>query len=135
MTQNLLYDLVNNLASTVSNVTGTNLSGTTANEGASVDCQPGEGPVHGDFHVGTVTGSPDSFTVTCKLQESDTGSGSWADIATQTSLVLSSSGGRGFVRGIRTKRYVRCVVTPAFVSGSSPAIDCSSAVIYAKKSW
>lgn len=135
MTQNALYDLVSNLASDVSNVPGANLSGTTADNGESFDCQSGEGPVHGHFMVAAATGSPDSFTATCKLQESTTGSSAWTDIPTQTSLVLSADKTSGFVRGQRTKRYVRCVITPAFVGGSSPAIDCASAVIYVKKSW
>lgn len=135
MTQNLLYDLVNNVTKASSNVTGTNLSGSSADNGDSVDCQPGEGPVHGDFQVGEATGSPDSFTVTCTLEESDTGSSAWTALATQTALVLSADKGSGFVRGIRTKRYVRCVMAPAFVGGSSPAIDCNSSVVYARKSW
>lgn len=135
MTQNALYDLVNSLVKTTSNVPGANLSGTTADNGDSVDCQPGEGPVHGAFQLAAATGSPDSFTVTCKLQESDTGSGNWSDLATQTSLVLDADKEAGLVRGVRTKRYVRGVMTPAFTGGSSPAVDCSSSVIYVKKSW
>lgn len=135
MSQNLLYDLVNNLESDVSNVPGTNLTGSTANNGDSLDCQPGEGTVHGLFSVASVTGSPDSYTVTCTMEESDTGSSAWTALATQSTLVLSADKTNGFVRGIRTKRYVRNVMTPAFVGGSSPGIDIASSVIYVKKSW
>ena len=124
------YDPNTALVNDVSNKPGTALSGTTANNGEWVDCGDGQGPVHGNFAVGDATGSPTAYTVTCKLQEADDSSGTGAqDIPVQDSaLVLSSNASSGFVRGRRTKRYVRCVMTPAFTGGSSPTAPVASVV-------
>lgn len=136
MPQIATFDLVNNLGSGASILAGSSaLSGTTASNGTGVDCSSLDGPVHGIFNTGTVTGSPDSFTITCKLQESDSSGSGYADIATQSSLVITASGTVGIVRGIRTKKYVRCVATPAFTNGASPTMPVSANVVGQKKSF
>lgn len=136
MSQALTHDLVNNLDKGASILAGSSaLSGTTPSTGSAVDCANISGPVHGFFQVGTATGTPDSFTVTCTLTECDTSGGSYTAIATQSTLVLSASGGCGFVRGIRTKRYVKCVMTPAFVGGSGPTIPPCASIVGQKQNW
>ncbi len=133
---NPLDDLVNNAGGGVSILPGsTALTGTTVINGAAIDCQQLDGPVHGIFALGAATGAPDSFTVTCKLTECETSGGSYTDMADQTSLVLTSGSSRGFVRGTRTKRYVKCVETPAFVGGTSPTIPSSAQIVGQKHSY
>lgn len=129
-------DLVNNAAGGVSILPGsTALIGTTVITGAAIDCQQIDGPVHGIFSLGAATGSPDSFAVACKLTECATSGGSYTDIADQTTLSLTSGSTRGFVRGTRTMRYVKCVETPAFVGGSAPTIPSSAQIIGQKHSY
>jgi len=124
MPQNPIYDLRNNVGGGVSIKPGTNMSGSSANNGDWIDCGTLEGPVHGEFGVGSATGTPDSYAIACKLQEATTSGGAGAqDLATQTTLSLTADKTRGMVRGVRTMQYVRCVMTPAFVGGSAPAVN------------
>lgn len=125
----VLFDQKSHLEPKVSNH-DPELAGTTADSGDAVDCQNYNGPVvYGLFQVADPTGSPDSFTVTCKIQESADGSTSWADCDTQDTAVISAAKGAAYVRAHRTKRYVRCVMTPAFVNGTTPKIHASSVVL------
>lgn len=127
-------DLANQLMGAPSQLPGsTALSGTTAANGSGVDCDLADGPIYGLFNTGAPTGSPTSFTVTCKLQESDASGSGFADIANQSTLVLSAGSTQGVIRAHRTKRYVRTVVTPAFSGGSSPTIPTSANVIGQKR--
>lgn len=134
MAQNPIYDLRNHVGGGVSIQPGTALSGSAAVNGDWVDCAALEGPVHGQFAVGTATGSPSAFSVACKLQEADTSGGSGSqDLATQTTLALTANKTNGFVQGIRTKRYVRAVATPTFTGGSSPAVHSAGEVLGQKQ--
>ncbi|NBW10082.1 MAG: hypothetical protein EBR82_18845 [Caulobacteraceae bacterium] len=127
-------DLRNQLVGAPSQLPGsTALSGTTAANGSAVDCDLADGPIYGIFNTGAATGSPTSFTVTCKLQESDTSGGTYTDLVSQTTLVLSAGSTMGIIQGIRTKRYVRTVVTPAFTGGSSPTVPTSANVVGQKR--
>lgn len=136
MPQNLLYDLKNNCGGGISLTPSTNLSGSAASNGTWVDCGSLEGPVHGLFGVGSALGSPDSYAVACKLQEASDTSGTGAqDLASQSSLSLTADASRGFVRGIRTMRYVRCVMTPAFTGGTTPTVRGSAHVLGQKHSF
>lgn len=129
MSQARTHDLKSNLLNDVSIEPETELSGTTAKNGDKFDTQQGSGPVHGHFLCGEATGGPTSYTATCKMQESADGSTSWGDIATQTTLVLSADKTSGFIRAIHTKRYVRCVATPAFVGGTTPKLPIGATVM------
>jgi hypothetical protein len=123
------FDARNQLGGGPSQLPGsTALSGTTAANGSSVDCDLIDGPITLFVFTGTATGSPTSFSVAAKLQESDDGSSGWTDLATQETLSMTSGGSRGALRGIRTKRYLRSVLTPAFVGGSSPTVPTTSFV-------
>ncbi|QDV49539.1 hypothetical protein [Gimesia fumaroli] len=128
MAQSPLMDMLSNALLGKSILPGVSLSGTTPANGSSFDCDNMIGSVHGLFAVGAATGSPTSFTVTCKLQESDSGSGDWTDLATQSALVLDADGEVGIIRGVRAKRYVRAVATPAFVDGTSPTAPVSAQI-------
>lgn len=121
------FDARNQLGGGPSQLPGSSaLSGTTAANGSSVDCDLLEGPVVLAVLTGAATGSPTSFSVAAKLQESDDGSTNWTDLATQETLSVTAGSSVGKLRGIRTKRYLRSVLTPAFVGGSSPTVPCTS---------
>ncbi len=121
------FDIRNQLGGGPSQLPGsTALSGTTAANGSSVDCDLLEGPVTLAVFTGAATGTPTSFTVTAKLQESDDGSTNWGDIANQETLVVNAGSSLGLLRAHRTKRYVRSVLTPALTGGSSPTIPTAS---------
>lgn len=123
------FDARNQLGGGPSQLPGsTALSGTTAANGSSVDCDLIDGPITLFVFTGATTGSPTSFSVAAKLQESDDGSTNWTDLATQETLSVTTASSRGALRGIRTKRYVRSVLTPAFVGGSSPTVPTCSFV-------
>jgi hypothetical protein len=109
---------------------GTSLSGTTAANGSWIDLNACHGPCYGEFMVGAATGTPDSYTVTCKLQQADDSSGTNAeDMPTQSAaVVLTATGSSGFVRGVRSRRWVRAVATPAFVNGTSPTSPVAATV-------
>ena len=109
------------------------LSGATADNGDAIDCNKYSGPIYGLACVAEATGSPDSFTVTAKLQESDDGSTSWADLSNQDTATITADKGAAVVRGHRTKRYVRMVLTPAFVSGTTPKIHASGVILGQKQ--
>lgn len=124
------YDPKTALGGGVSIKPGTSLSGVTAANGGWIDCNALQGPVYGEFSCGDATGSPTSYTATCKLQEADTSGGSGSqDIPVQSdALVMTANGSNGYVIGRRTKRYVRAVATPAFVGGSSPTLPVAATV-------
>lgn len=131
MAQNPTYDLVNNLS--VSNSIPPQ-SASAAVNGAGVDCTNNEGPIHLEVSVGAATGSPTSFGVAAKLQESPDNS-TWTDMVTQRPTVNLTAAGAAYVQGIRTMKYVRPVVTPTFVGGTSPAIMIQATVTGQKRSY
>lgn len=84
--------------------------------------------------VGATTGTPTSFTVDAKVQESADGSSGWADISGDSLVQVTSANKTGEIKialGTRSasKRYVRVVVTPAFSGGTSPTVGVGAVVI------
>lgn len=81
--------------------------------------------------VGAVSGTPDSFSVASKLQESDTTTdGDFTDVtgATLTSLTaINTNTYKGFDL-VGLKKYVRIVVTPTLTGGTNPKIYLTGAV-------
>jgi hypothetical protein len=81
--------------------------------------------------IGAATGSPTSFTVDGKVQESDDGSTGWEDV-TGAAIAQQTTGSK-IVR-VRVpnphnrKRYLRAVLVTAFVGGTSPTIPVSGAL-------
>lgn len=103
-------------------------------DGSAVDLLGAEGPVHLLASVGATTGTPTSFTVTWKLQESDTSGGTYADLGDAQTEVLSAVNTDAVIStGWRTKRFVRAVATVDFVGGTSPTVGISGVVVARKK--
>lgn len=127
-----LHDIVNNafLGDSV-----TPIARTGSVNGTGIDCTGVDGPINAISYVGAATGSPTSFSVTAKLQESDTSGGTYTDLASQTSPGAQTAQGILALRGIRTKKYVRVVQTISFVGGSSPAVPTSACLIGQKRSY
>lgn len=74
---------------------------------------------------GAATGTPDSYTVNAKLQEGALANGSdMADVSGVTITAITADSKSAVLRvdglGTSRKRYLRVVVTPAFVNGTSP---------------
>lgn len=115
----MIRDYASNLDVRCSIKANSELAGTTPVHGDSVEFKDHIGPVAGVLVLGTATGTPDSFSVACKLQESTTGSGDWTDI-TGASVTLTADKAVTVLQGTRTKQYVRAIATPAFVGGSTP---------------
>ena len=103
--------------------------------GTGVDCTGVDGPVCAISQVGATTGSPTSFTVTGKLQESDTSGGTYTDIANQYSPGAQAAAGVVGLRGLRTQAFVRVVQTIAFVAGTSPTVATSAAIVSQNRSF
>ncbi len=106
-------------------------SGTTAVDGAAVDTLKWK-TAKAICQAGATTGTPTTFSVTFKAQDSADGSTGWADITdpvsgTVLTAVLSAVSTAADFRisdflGVQTKRYIRLVATPAFTGGSSPTV-------------
>lgn len=127
-------DLANTLGGGLS-VRPQSLSGTTTVNGTWVDMGSTEGPVMGEFTTGAATGTPSSYTVACKLQQADDASGTNAeDITNQNNASIAADATRLRVTGRRTRRFVRCVATPAFSGGSSPTVPVAANLLAANKS-
>lgn len=77
-----------------------------------------------EFVVGAATGTPDSYSVACKVTECATSGGSYSDISGATAT-LTTDGKHAQVRveglgqGSRL-RYIKLSMTPTFVNGTSP---------------
>lgn len=98
--------------------------------GAAVDSL-GYGNLMAVVEVGATTGTPGSFSVAAKVQESADGSTGWTDItgAAITSITAADKSAQIGVYDISGKtrlRYYRVVVTPAFVGGTTPAVGISA---------
>jgi hypothetical protein len=75
--------------------------------------------------VGATTGTPTSFTVNAKLQECATVDGTYTDITGASITAITAIDKQAeikFARGVATLKFIRLVVTPAFVGGSTPTV-------------
>lgn len=85
------------------------------------------------FENGAATGTPDSYTVDGKIQESADGSTGWTDVtgATITQITADNKSAQVRIEGLGTsrKRYLRAVATPAFVNGTSPKALVSALIV------
>ena len=81
------------------------------------------------FANGAAAGTPTSFELAYKVQHSDDNS-TWADA---TGLTAASAADNGLAviafRPGQLKRYVRGVVTPAFVGGTTPSVPVGAVLI------
>ena len=83
--------------------------------------------------AGAATGTPDSYTVIAKVQECATSGGSYVDISGATATIAADSTSAqirvdGLNLGSRL-RYIKVVLTAAFVNGTSPKALISSSVL------
>jgi hypothetical protein len=127
------YDDVLQKSSTVSSVAIQSLTGSSAVNGDSVDVAQSFIAESLMVHVRAeiASGSPTAATVAWKLQESSDNS-TFADALDNTGTVIGATlnvktvavDSYARVEGImlNRKRYLRTVLTPAFTSGTSPAI-------------
>lgn len=84
--------------------------------------------------VGATTGTPDSFTVAAKVQESADGSTGWTDVTGAAIATVTAASKTGEIAvpiasRAAAARYIRVVVTPAFVNGSTPAVGVGAIVV------
>lgn len=98
--------------------------------GTAIDTQ-GFGDAMVVVQVGATTGTPTSFTVNAKIQESADGSTGWVDVTGDTiAAVIAANKTAEINVALRSRvaalRYFRVVLTPAFVAGTSPTIGVSA---------
>lgn len=84
--------------------------------------------------VGAVTGTPTSFAVAGKVQESNDGLTSWTDIegASITSITAINKSAQirlALRKSATAKKYVRLVITPTFVDGTSPKVNIAGFIV------
>ncbi len=76
-----------------------------------------------EVQTGAATGTPDSYSVACKVTECDTSGGTYSDISGATAT-LDANGKHAQIRieglGTGRKRYLKISMTPSFVNGTSP---------------
>lgn len=99
---------------------------TNAINGASKDMLGADGNVFGYMTIGTVSAS--TINIAAKLQESDTGTGSWTDITSAAFTAVTESATATSVwitNAYRSKRYVRAVVGITGTSVTSVPIQIS----------
>jgi hypothetical protein len=80
---------------------------------------------------GTASGTPTSYTVDTKLQESDASGSGFADVAGETlvQLTADNTSDEKVVDLRGRKRYLKLVTTVAFVGGTSPKVEAAGAVV------
>lgn len=80
---------------------------------------------------GAATGSPTSYTVDFKLQESADGSTGWSDISGAAVTQITADDQLEYVdvdlSGV--KQYIRVVEATSFTGGSSPTVPASATVV------
>jgi len=125
------YDDVYLSSSTVSSVAIQSLTGSSAVNGDSFDTSVGLESLMVHVRAEIASGSPSAATVAWALQESsdnstwtaaldNTGTAIGATLNVHTVAVVSAARVEGVM--LNRKRYLRIVLTPAFTSGTSPAI-------------
>ncbi len=101
-------------------------SGTTEMDGPAFDTLKHK-TVKAVVFTGASSGTPDSFAVVFKGQESADGSTGWTDITGATKTITAVNTKEEFTltnyAGVDNKRYLRVIATPAFVGGTSPKVQ------------
>lgn len=88
-----------------------------------------------EVKTGAATGTPDSYSVACKVQECATSGGSYTDVSGATaSLTADAKHAQIRVEGLGTSRlrYLKISMTPTFVNGTSPKALISASAVMAK---
>lgn len=87
--------------------------------------------------VGTVTGTPDSFSVPSKVTHCATEGGTYADYqpggvaaaGATTAVTAINTQARKSIDLSQAERYIKIVTTPALVNGTSPKVNACAVVI------
>lgn len=86
-------------------------------------------------YIGAATGTPDSFTVDAKIEDSADNS-SWAQATdaegNNYAMTQATAAGIGVIDNVdlgRLRRYVRLSITHAFVNGTSPKLGLSGVLL------
>lgn len=85
--------------------------------------------------VGATTGTPTSFTVDAKVQESANGTTGWVDITGAAIAQVTAENKTGeiaveFAKRGASLRYIRVVLTPALTGGTSPTVGVGAVVVF-----
>jgi hypothetical protein len=85
-----------------------------------------------EVQVGAATGTPDSYSVACKVTECATSGGSYSDVSGATAT-LAADGKHAQIRveglGTSRLRYLKISMTPTFVNGTTPKALIGSTVL------
>lgn len=81
--------------------------------------------------TGVSSGTPDSFSVTSKIQSGPTINGPWTDVPDADQAIVTSEFGEAQVTVslAGAGAYVRVVVTAALVGGTSPTIEAGGSMV------
>jgi hypothetical protein len=110
------------------------ISGSSAVNGVGVD-KLGFDDAMAIIATGAAAGTPDSFSLAVKVQESADNSTGWADVtgATATITAVNTVARVKVPDMLNRKRYLRIVVTPTFVGGTSPSVGVSANFALSRK--
>jgi hypothetical protein len=79
---------------------------------------------------GATTGTPTSFTVSMKVQDSDDGTSGWADVTNGALAVITTINTSAELNiGTLPKAFLRVVSVVAFVGGTAPTVQVAAMVI------
>ena len=83
------------------------------------------------LQVGASTGTPASFSVTAKLQQSSVQGSGYADVTDSQTVVITTvnTDGQVVVPLAGSGQYVRVVLIPNLVGGVAPTITCSASLV------
>jgi len=114
---------------------GFNQSGDGTKNGDTVDCQgtSNDSVVQAAVSNGAATGSPSSYTLDWKIQESDDDS-TWSDCVQNRATQVTADESPQLIQARRSARYVRVVATVAFTGGTSPTLDLGGQILLKKRS-
>lgn len=105
-----------------------------ANNGTGVD-RAGYDELELLVSTGAATGTPTSFSVDAKIQDSADNS-SFADVSGLAITAITADNTTGSVAKIDAsglRRYVRVVTTPAYVGGTSPKVPVATVLLLTQK--
>lgn len=82
------------------------------------------------FQVGTASGTPDSYTVTHKVQHKNLSGDSWEDFVTPVVVTADNTVTKIDLDAKSMKNLVQLVSVIDFTNGTSPKIEVSSVLVY-----
>lgn len=130
MPATFLVDLKNVALAGVSLAPAAAIATATTTNGSAVDLLGAEGPIHALALNGATDYTSLDETYTVKIQESADGSTNWTDISGASGTITAASTVTFISTGLRSKRYVRAVITTV---GTTPSIIVGIAILVRKK--